>query len=215
MRSRSAVVLTLSLGLAQASPRAATNAQRGAGFVPTLQGGQSCRARSRNVRRQRGYRSYCLDSGALGFVSGRRGTASEEGRKPLKLYLSSYRHGHDPDALRGLVGRSDAVAALIFNACDGYGGDRLQNLPRERDDLKQCGFDGEELDLRLYFDDFDGLCDRVARYDLLWVVGGNAFVLAKAMTASRFAEAVDGQIEEERLVYAGYSAGTCAAAPDL
>ena len=135
-------------------------------------------------------------------------------RTPLKLYLSSYRHGHDPEALRGLVGRS-GTAALIFNACDGYGRDRLQKLPRERDDLQQRGFDCEELDLRLYFDDFDGLCDRVARYDVLWVVGGNAFVLAKAMTASRFARAVEAPIAEERLVYAGYSAGTCATAPDL
>ena len=83
------------------------------------------------------------------------------------------------------------------------------------DDLKQRGFDCEELDLRLYFGDFDGLCDRLTRYDLLWVVGGNAFVLAKAMTVSRFAGAVEGLIADERLVYAGYSAGTCATAPDL
>jgi dipeptidase E len=132
----------------------------------------------------------------------------------LKLYLSSYRHGHDADVLRGLVGKP-GTAAVIFNACDGFGEDRLQKLPRERDDLKDLGFECEELDLRVYFEDFDGLCARVALYDLLWVVGGNAFVLAKAMTASRFAEAVDEPIVEERLVYAGYSAGTCAAAPDL
>ena len=112
------------------------------------------------------------------------------------------------------MGRS-GTAALIFNACDGYGRDRLQKLPRERDDLKQRGFDCEELDLRLYFGDFDGLCDRLTRYDLLWVVGGNAFVLAKAMTVSRFAGAVEGLIADERLVYAGYSAGTCVTAPDL
>ncbi len=52
------------------------------------------------------------------------------------------------------------------------------------------------------------------RFDLVWVLGGNAFVLARAMTASGFGEALVSAMDRG-LVYAGYSAGACVAGPDL
>jgi len=52
-------------------------------------------------------------------------------------------------------------------------------------------------------------------YDLVWVVGGNSFVLARAMTQSRFGQAASKPLDDGRLVYAGYSAGICVTAPDL
>jgi len=132
----------------------------------------------------------------------------------VKLYLSSFRLGRDRGALRDLVGRTGR-AALVFNACDVYGDGRLRTLERETEDITNLGFDCEELDLRSYFADFEGLCNRLDTYELIWVVGGNSFVLARAMTKSRFGQAASGPLDEERLVYAGYSAGICVAAPDL
>jgi dipeptidase E len=132
----------------------------------------------------------------------------------VKLYLSSFRLGSDRGALRDLVGRAGR-AALVFNACDVFGDGRLRNLERETEDIASLGFECEELDLRSYFEDFEGLRNRLSTYDLIWVVGGNSFVLARAMTLSRFVQAVSKPLDDGRLVYAGYSAGICVTTPDL
>jgi len=132
----------------------------------------------------------------------------------MKLYVSSYRLGSHPEALRELAG-GHGRAGLIFNALDAYGKDRLRILPREVDDVASLGFQGEELDLREYVDDFDGLRRRLVTFDLLWVVGGNTFALARAMTHARFNEAIAEPLHRNDIVYAGYSAGTCVTAVDL
>jgi dipeptidase E len=132
----------------------------------------------------------------------------------VKLYLSSYRLGRDREALRDLVGRPGR-SGLVFNACDVYGDDRLRILERETEDLTSLGFACDELDLRSYFEDFEGLRNRLDTYDLIWVTGGNTFVLARAMTRARFGQAAAEPINDGRLIYAGYSAGTCIVAPDL
>ncbi|HEY1734469.1 MAG TPA: Type 1 glutamine amidotransferase-like domain-containing protein, partial [Acidimicrobiales bacterium] len=74
----------------------------------------------------------------------------------------------------------------------------------------------EELDLRDYFGGPDDLADRLGRLDLLWVVGGNTFVLARAMGAAGFPAALHRRAGTgDGFVYAGYSAGACVAGPDL
>jgi dipeptidase E len=132
----------------------------------------------------------------------------------MKLYLSSYRLGENPGALRRLVGRPGR-AVLVFNALDGYGAERLKNSEREVDDIAALGYKCAELDLREYFEDFEGLRARLQAVDLIWVVGGNTFVLARAMTQSRFGEAISELLALNRIVYAGYSAGVCVIGPDL
>jgi dipeptidase E len=132
---------------------------------------------------------------------------------PVKLYLSSYRLGADRNALAELI-EPPGQAGLVFNALDGFA-DRLRIFAREWDDISSLGFECEELDLRSYFDDLEGLSDRLRQLEFLWVVGGNTFVLARAMTLSRLGEALDGPMSDGRLVYGGYSAGSCVAAPDL
>lgn len=56
---------------------------------------------------------------------------------------------------------------------------------------------------------------RLADLDLVWALGGNAFVLARAMTQSRFRNAVNAQLHRHDFVYGGYSAGACVAGPNL
>lgn len=101
-----------------------------------------------------------------------------------------------------------------MNACDVFA-DRLRVFPREVEDLRSVGFHAEELDLRAYFDRARDMASRLARYDLVWVVGGNAFVLARAMNASGFGRAARELLASGSLVYAGYSAGACVTGPDL
>jgi dipeptidase E len=132
----------------------------------------------------------------------------------VRLYLSSYRIGTDRDALRSLVGHGGR-AALIFNALDVYGKGRLANFDREREDLAGIGFSGDELDLRRYFGKPDALRAALEAVDLVWVVGGNTFSLARAMTHAGFADAVAAPLAAGTLVYAGYSAGACIVGPDL
>ena len=132
----------------------------------------------------------------------------------MKLYLSSYRLGRDRDALRRLVGHPGR-AAIILNALDLCATDRSEALRRETEDLAEIGFVADEIDLRSYFSSPAELRDRLDSYDVAWVVGGNTFVLARAMAQSRFNEAIHERLLNHRIVYAGYSAGVCVIGPDL
>ncbi len=103
----------------------------------------------------------------------------------------------------------------MFNACDVWGEERLHNWDREAEDLAMLGFRAEELDLRAYFGQPEELATRLAGLDLVWAVGGNSFVLARAMEASGFRLLAVPLIRSGQLAYAGYSAGSCVATPGL
>lgn len=128
------------------------------------------------------------------------------------IYLSSYRLGHNAGILRRQRGRGRA--GIILNALDVFGETRARNWDREAGDLERLGYASEEVDLRAYFHDHQGLEHRLGELDLIWVVGGNAFVLARAMTGSAFGVAL-GPAMQQGLIYGGYSAGACVAGPDL
>lgn len=99
-----------------------------------------------------------------------------------------------------------------MNALDGYE-ERLLSWEREVDDLAQLGYRSEELDLRDYWSGAESaLTRRLAAADLIWAVGGNAFVLARAATEAQLGAAL---ASSPRLDYAGYSAGACLASVDL
>ena len=97
----------------------------------------------------------------------------------MRLCLSSYRVGDRGDALR--APEPGARAGVVLNALDAVGSTRGRSPPRETDDLEQLGYRCEELDLRGYVDGAAGLTDRLHGLDAVWVVGGHAFVLARAM----------------------------------
>jgi dipeptidase E len=132
----------------------------------------------------------------------------------VRLYLSSFGLGENASALLDLVG-SGARAAVIFNARDAYPGERLKYADQEFGSLRRLGFSCDELDLRAYFGDTEGLSTRLAGYGLVYAVGGNTFVLARAMVESGFGVAIREQLDDDRIVYAGYSAGACVVGPDL
>ena len=137
----------------------------------------------------------------------------------MKLYLSSYRLGSAPGQLAELLG-DNRHAALIPNALD-FSSDterRAASVQREIDALAALSITAEELDLRDAFDDPPALSSRMERYGMVWVIGGNAFVLRKAMRQSGFDAIVQAYRDEgarRTFVYAGYSAGAVVAAPTL
>ena len=128
------------------------------------------------------------------------------------IYLSSYRLGRHAEMLRAETGH--ARASIVFNALDVFEETRLRSWEREAEDLAQLGYTSDELDLRAFFGDGEGLARRLDACDLVWVVGGNAFALARSMTASGFAAALRPALDRG-MIYAGYSAGACVTGPDL
>lgn len=129
----------------------------------------------------------------------------------MKLYLSSYGLGNHPEKLQQLVG-DNKLAAVIVNAQDLSNKEKRQErLKISIQEMNGLGFQAEELDLRDYFNKPSQLEIDLHKYGLLWIRGGNAFVLQRAMKQSFFNQAIKGLVESETLVYAGYSAGSCAA----
>lgn len=125
----------------------------------------------------------------------------------MRLYLSSYRFGRRSVALARQGGR----AAIVTNALDVYS-NRLLCWDREVDDLARLGYTSTELDLRDFWTSPGRLSRRLRDVDLLWVVGGNAFVLARAATAAGLRDALR---RTPHLTYAGYSAGAVLTSVDL
>ena len=132
----------------------------------------------------------------------------------MRLYLSSFRMGEHPGHLVTLAGQG-ARAAVIANAMDDAAEDiRQQAVDRELQALAELGFRAAEIDLRGYFADPAGLAAELASHDLLWVRGGNTFMLRYALHRVGD-DVVPGLLGRDALAYGGYSAGTCVLAPSL
>src|SRR5262245_37280549 len=107
----------------------------------------------------------------------------------MRLYLSSMELGADPERLVSLAGRG-ARALIIMNALDNFPEERGQFCTVEKRGLENLGFLADELDLRTCFDAPDRLAQRLNDAGLLWVNGGNTFLLRRAMARSGFDLAV-------------------------
>jgi len=136
----------------------------------------------------------------------------------MRLFLSSFRLGNQPQKLIDLV-RDNKRAAIILNACDFFAdNDRQIRLRQESALLQSLGFSTAELDLRHYFNNEHKqreLSALLATYGLVWVRGGNSFILNRAVKASGFGEIIRHLLERDALIYGGYSAGMSVLIPSL
>ena len=135
----------------------------------------------------------------------------------MKLYLSSYKVGNDTEGFKKLVGKEHVEVAVIDNSRD-YSTDperKAKGLQSELDAMTELGFVPEHLDLKEYFGKPEALVERLSNFDAVWVIGGNSFLLRKAMEQSGFDKVIDQLIKTDKLVYAGYSAGIAVLAPSL
>jgi dipeptidase E len=133
----------------------------------------------------------------------------------MKLYLSSYGLGNKPEYLQQLVG-SNKHAAIICNAQDLADDEkRADRVTRAFNEMTSLGFSAEELDLRDYFDDNQKLTKDLSKFGVLWLRGGNVFVLRRAAEQSGFARAIEDLVLHDKIVYAGFSAGSCLAGTSL
>ena len=131
----------------------------------------------------------------------------------MRLYLSSFRLGNDPAEFVRLA-RGHRVG-LIMNALDHRSHDRDIWLEGQTADLSTLGFEVREIDLRAYFGKPRELAGDLDALDALWINGGNTFILRRAMRQSGFDDLIADLLNDDRILYGGFSAATVIAAPSL
>jgi dipeptidase E len=135
----------------------------------------------------------------------------------MRLYLSSYRLGDTPGDLVNLM-RGGTRALIVANALDAIPAERREAYRATVYDpvaeFARLGIEAQVLDLRETRTPA-ALRDRLESCDLVWVMGGNSFVLRRAMRASGFDAVIAELLAADALVYGGFSAGAVAATPTL
>ena len=121
----------------------------------------------------------------------------------MKLYLSSFRLGNNPERLAKLLS-DNKKAVVIVNAIDDSTKEiRKEKLEREFNDLNTLGIATEELDLRNYFGKKDELKKKLSEYGMVWIRGGNVFILRRAYAYSGFDALLKEKLSDTDFVYAG------------
>ena len=108
--------------------------------------------------------------------------------------------------------------AIITNALDAVPFEAQLEFTRNRFDpdayFAQHGFDPSLIDLRRYAGREDALRQLLLRFKVIWAVGGNTFLLRRAMRESGF-DRIIGDLLKSGIVYGGWSAGACVAGDNL
>lgn len=133
----------------------------------------------------------------------------------MRLYLSSFRNGNRPQELLRLLDGGRRTA-LMMNAVDFLDPPTREALThQEMERLHRIGLESTEIDLRHYFGRPDELREALRQFDLVWVHGGNCFVLRRAFRHSGMDEVTKQLLASDELVYGGYSAGIDMLTPSL
>jgi dipeptidase E len=123
----------------------------------------------------------------------------------MRMYLSSFKIGNKPEAFFNLVG-ADRRVGVIMNALDNFPDPRAQWLQGTRDAFGKHGMTVTELDLRAFFGRAGDLRAAMRDIGTVWINGGNAFILRRAMKQSGFDTIVTEALARDTHVYAGFSA---------
>lgn len=122
----------------------------------------------------------------------------------MRMYLSSFDLGNAPSELAGLAlaGR----VALIMNALDNRPEGRERWRVGQTRKLEALGLTVRDLDLRDFFGAPDRLREVLREHDMVWINGGNAFILRRAMKLSGMDTAIADLLARDEIVYARFSA---------
>jgi len=94
--------------------------------------------------------------------------------------------------------------AFIPNAKDTY--TDKSGLDKQRDFFLEKGFRVTDVDLNKFHN--DALYKKLSRYNMIYVAGGNCFVLLQKMRASGF-DKILPKLITKGIIYVGASAGAC------
>lgn len=134
----------------------------------------------------------------------------------MKYYLSSYKLGNETAKLKKLAPKNKRTA-VITNALD-YSTDLDRRRTSDEGNmalLRNIGLKTEIIDLRQYFNKKSKLEKKLSEFGVIWVTGGNCFVLRQAMKLSGFDAIMKKLSKKDNLLYGGFSAGVCVLAPTL
>ena len=134
----------------------------------------------------------------------------------MRLYLSSQYWGNEPQRLFDLVGSNTKKVGIITNSGDLFPEEgTLERVSSNVAFLNEHGYSAERLDLRDYFGRQEDLEAKLKEFGLVWAVGGNTFLLRRAMKQSGFDEIIANMLKKDEIVYGGFSAGACVAGSTL
>ncbi len=134
----------------------------------------------------------------------------------MLLYISSKKFGKDTTFLKDWITKHNNEIALIPNALDSKGEEKLQkNLKEDIELLEEIGFKINIIDLKEYFGKYDKLKEKLSNYNTYCVMGGNVFVLNKAIKLSNFDMFLKEKKNDDNYLYIGYSAGSCVLSKNL
>ena len=135
----------------------------------------------------------------------------------MRLYLSSYKIGDHAEKLVEL--KRHGSIAIIGNALDFIPDEARRKNEAEvydpRADFAALGLTTRDLDLRHFFGNPPKLKDALKGCGLVWVLGGNAFLLMRALKQSGFSEIIRDMLAADEIAYGGFSAGAVVATPTL
>lgn len=135
----------------------------------------------------------------------------------MKLYLSSYRIGNKKSFLKKWIIENGNNITVIPNALDEIDNeDKIKDLIIDRcSDLNELGFKIEILDLKDYFNKKEKLFNFLKSRKSFYVLGGNVFVLNRAMKLSGFDSFLLNKRDDGSILYSGFSAGICVLSQNL
>ena len=136
----------------------------------------------------------------------------------MKLYLSSYKLGNKTEYLKEWIKDNNNRVLLIINARDTkeQNDEEKEIINQNVKMLEDIGFKVTTLDLRDYFNKKDELKKYILEnFSAICVIGGNVFVLRKAMELSGFDTFLRENRKNGNLLYIGYSAGICVLSKNL
>lgn len=133
------------------------------------------------------------------------------------LYLSSNKLGNKTDFLKDWIENNSKKIVLITNARDAkiQNNEEKEKLNNNIEMLKEIGFEVNILDLKEYFGNNELLNKELKKYNSFCVIGGNVFVLRQAMKLSGFDQYLINNRDNNKLLYIGYSAGSCVLTKNL
>ena len=131
----------------------------------------------------------------------------------MRLFLASQDFGNYADRLSAMVGES-RKSLVVFNARDHK---EDKGLDAQRQLFADNNLAFHELDLRKYFGRAHELRKFVDEYTpgLVVLLGGNTFLLRRALAQSGFDEILKVDIAADKYVLAGHSAGSIVVGPSL
>ena len=135
----------------------------------------------------------------------------------MRLFLSSKDFGRHVDRLHDMTGENNR-ALVVFNARDHYAESYMTlKVKQKRRMFEKNGFVFKNLDLRKYFGKTQELREFIGEFNpgLVYVMGGNTFLLRRAMLQSGFDEILRQGLADNKYVYAGGSSGAMVLSKDL